>query len=66
MKMPDKIHTLDTAAARLGLAKGYLRSLIKERSGPPFFRPSSKKTLFWESELDAWKRSWLRFEPLRR
>lgn len=64
--MHDKVHTIDSAARRLGLDREYLRSLVKQRSGPSFFRPSRKKTLFLEADLDAWRESWLHVTPQTR
>jgi hypothetical protein len=50
---------LADAATYVGVTVSYLKDRCRAgQTGPKFFRPSPKKTLFLRGDLDAWVKSW--------
>jgi hypothetical protein len=51
---------LNDAANYIGITKEYLKNKCRTgQSGPKFYRPSTRKTMFLRSDLDAWVKSWM-------
>lgn len=60
--MNEKLYGEYEAAVYCGLDPAYFRNLRKTGHGPTFVRPSPHVALYRQSDLDAWKASWLTFE----
>ena len=58
-----RLYNWNTASTYCGFAeseKEYFKNLCATGAGPRCVRPSPRKTLFWEQDLDAWMASWAR------
>jgi hypothetical protein len=53
----------EDAAARIGIDAKLLNALVKQRTGPVAYRPTSRINLFRPEDLDAWFSEWTRIEP---
>jgi hypothetical protein len=61
----DYILTPREAASHANCSVEYLMRQTKSRTGPSFFRPSPRKTLFRKSAIDRWVAGWLQVDPTK-
>lgn len=53
----DDTHQLMTrreAAAHIGVNTIYLANAAKRKTGPDYYRPTPRRTLYRKADLDAW------------
>jgi predicted DNA-binding transcriptional regulator AlpA len=56
--MEDQLLTEDKASEFCQLSLSYFRNLRRTGRGPTYVRPSPKVTMYYRSDLEAWKASW--------
>ncbi len=61
--MEDELFSEDDAAEFCQLALHYFKNLRRTGRGPAYVRPSPKVTMYYRSDLEAWKASWKTVDP---
>jgi hypothetical protein len=55
----DGVYDWATAPEYCNLESGYFRNLVRRGIGPVCVKPSPRKVLFRQSDLDTWMAAWV-------